>query len=521
MGTETVEDRFRAVGTTLKGELRIDAVIAEGGFGLVYRATHLGLDRPAAVKVLKTPSEYNDDARRAFTERFKLEARTVTRVSHPAVVQVLDFGVSTFPNGEEAAWTAMEWIEGKTLEDELRARRKQGGRHPIDAMALLRPIFEAVAVAHDEGIAHRDLKPANIMIVRGKRTTAARLLDFGIAKLMDAGEEAGSGHTRTASTMVACSPRYAAPEQLSSARTGPWSDVHALAMILSEVLTDRVGYAGKDTTSVFAEALSPVRPTPAKRGIDVGAWEPILLKALAIRPDDRFANAGDLLAALDAALPGATHPHASETEARLSSAGAAPSAVRTSATLAAPVTAPSGSGPLLDDDDDAPPPPAPYAGGTQELPAAPPAGTQRMPEPAVPPGGNTTLRGVSSNSAAPAAPTPPRSARMIVAGVAALVVVVTVGFALLRRDARTATAAPAPVAEAPPAPVAPAAPAPAAPPAAPVVEAAPPAPPNTVDAAVAAVANAPAEEPDAPRHRSRRHRSTRRGSTSQEGYNIE
>ncbi len=100
MGTATVDDRFRAVGATLNDELRIDAVVAEGGFGLVYRATHLGLDRPVALKVLKTPREYSDEARHDFAERFKDEARTVTRVQHPAVVQVLDFGVSRFPNGE-------------------------------------------------------------------------------------------------------------------------------------------------------------------------------------------------------------------------------------------------------------------------------------------------------------------------------------------------------------------------------------------------------------------------------------
>ncbi|MFO0624367.1 MAG: serine/threonine-protein kinase [Polyangiales bacterium] len=428
MGTETVEDRFRAVGATLNDELRIDAVIAEGGFGLVYRATHLGLDRPVALKVLKTPKEYNDDARHAFIERFKQEARTVTRVSHPAVVQVLDFGVSAFPNGEEAAWTAMEWVEGRTLDDELRARRRQGGRHPVDAMALLRPIFEAVAVAHDAGIAHRDLKPANIMIVRGKRTTTARLLDFGIAKLMDPGEEAGSGFTRTASTMVSFSPRYAAPEQLSSARTGPWTDVHALAMILGEVLTDGAGYAGNDTTTVFAEALSPTRPSPAKHGIDVGAWEPVLLKALAMRPDDRYPNAGDFLAALDAAMPGATHPAVVELTPSLSGPQA-PAAGPSVSVVRGQVGMTSASSSAVA---------APIALG----------GTQVMTPPGAAPGGNTTLRGMSSETAPPS-PASRRSGLAIVAGVAAFLVVGAVSVTMFRA-APPATAAQPPAAVLPP-----------------------------------------------------------------------
>ena len=384
MGTATVDDRFRAVGATLNDALRIDAVVAEGGFGLVYRATHLGLDRPVALKVLKTPREYSDEARHAFTERFKDEARTVTRVQHPAVVQVLDFGVSRFPNGEEAAWTAMEWVEGRTLEDELRARRQQGGRHPVDAMSLLRPIFEAVAVAHDAGIAHRDLKPANIMVMRGKRTTTARLLDFGIAKLMDPDEEAGSGFTRTSSTRVAFSPRYAAPEQLSSARTGPWSDVHALGMILSEVLTDAAGYAGNDTTAVFAEALSPTRPSPAKHRVDVGAWEPVLCKALSMRPDDRYANAGDFLAALDAALPDATHPASPALDAPLATTG--PRGLATGMSRERSLASSVGASRAQES-----PPSGPFAGGTEALPPAAPAGTQETPAP-----DGSTLRGVSS-----------------------------------------------------------------------------------------------------------------------------
>ncbi len=302
------DDRFQLVGKTLKDEFRVDRYVAEGGFGVVYKATQLTVGRDVALKVLKTPEDLNPEARAEYLQRFAEEARTLGKLAHPAIVQVLDFG--TAPMGEEGdtAWMALEWIPGDTLEDELKARRKQGGRAPVEAMALLRDVLRAMAHAHDLGFAHRDLKPANVMVVRGKRETTVRLLDFGIAKLMDPDEQAGSGATRTKSAQSACSPRYAAPEQLSGARTGPWSDVHALGLILTEVLTDRAVYPGKTLNAIMVEALNRTRPTPAKFGVDVGAWEPVLARALALRPDDRFPDAGALLDALEAALPGATHP---------------------------------------------------------------------------------------------------------------------------------------------------------------------------------------------------------------------
>jgi len=302
------DDRFQLVGRTLKDEFRVERFVAEGGFGVVYKATQITVGRDVALKVLKTPEDLNPEARAEYLGRFAAEARTLGKLAHPAIVQVLDFGVDPMGTEGDTAWMALEWIPGETLEDELKARRKQGGRSPAEAYALLRDVLRAVAHAHDLGTAHRDLKPANIMVVRGKRETTVRLLDFGIAKLMSPDEQAGSGATRTKSAQSACSPRYAAPEQLSGARTGPWSDVHALGLILTEVLTDRPVYPGKTLNALMVEALSRTRPSPAKFGVDVGAWEPVLARAVALRPDDRYPNAGDLLDALEAALPEGTRP---------------------------------------------------------------------------------------------------------------------------------------------------------------------------------------------------------------------
>lgn len=297
-------DSFGLVGTRLDGKFEIDAVVAEGGFGVVYRATHISLRRPVAVKVLKVPPELNDAARRLFLDRFAKEAQTIAALDHPAIVRVIDFGASLMPRGEAAPWMVLEWLTGTTLDDDLESRRGQGGRSPAECLALIRPVFEALAYAHEEGIVHRDIKPPNLMLVtnkRGERTV--RVLDFGIAKVMTDEDGTTSGHTATQTQQRAFSLFYAAPEQLSGTRTGPWTDVYALALVLTEMLTDCSAYEGADVQDVYVEILSPRRPTPAKRGFNAGVWESVLARAVSIKPNERFATAREFLAALEASVP--------------------------------------------------------------------------------------------------------------------------------------------------------------------------------------------------------------------------
>ncbi|WP_394827304.1 serine/threonine-protein kinase [Pendulispora albinea] len=297
-------DRFRLVGTTIAEKFRVERLVAEGGFGVVYAATQLSLDMPVALKVLKTPPEINDAVRATWIEMFAREAKTIARLRHPHIAHVLDFGVAVMPTAERAPWMALEWLAGETLADALQARRgKMRGIALSEALELLRPVFEAVAFAHERGIAHRDLKPANIMLLPSKRGPLARLMDFGIAKAMAEGEVAASGATRTQG-YSAFSPEYAAPEQISRARTGPWTDVHALGVD---------SHRGADRSTRLREhcgshdAFTPrcsrrCGPTPARRGINAGPWEAVLTRALALRPADRYPDAGAFLVALDAAV---------------------------------------------------------------------------------------------------------------------------------------------------------------------------------------------------------------------------
>ncbi len=333
-------DPFGLVGSTLAGKFRVDRYVAEGGFGVVYQSTHVALEKTVALKVLKVPSELSDNARREFLDKFAQEAKTIARFEHPAIVRVLDFGTSPMPDGREAPWMVLEWIAGDTLADALGAYPRPP-RSPAQILALLRPVFEAVAYAHDEGIAHRDLKPANMMRVRGRRgEESLRLLDFGIAKVMredDVGA-AASGMTGTVSQGSGFSPQYAAPEQVMGTRSGPWSDVHALGLIVTELLLGRPAYNHADLTDLYADILGEPRPSPAKFGVDAGTWEPVLARALSTRPNLRYPNAQSLLDALTDSLAGARGPAEAPPPPVVQSA--APLVPVAHGTLAGPATVP-------------------------------------------------------------------------------------------------------------------------------------------------------------------------------------
>jgi serine/threonine-protein kinase len=305
-GASRPGDGSHLSGIVFDGRFRIEEWIAEGGFSYVYKAVQVALDRRVALKVLKLPRFDDEAGRTEFRERFAAEARTIARIRHPHIVDVYDFSVSTLGSGELAPWMALEWLEGETLAGLLKRRRDAGekGMLPAEALDLLRPAVEALAHAHGQGVVHRDVKPANIMVARTPNGPSLRVLDFGIAKMMSDDKGPSTGDTRTEST-PAFSPSYAAPEQVTFSRTGPWTDVHALGLILSELMTGEAPFRTNDPDAhTFERVMAAARPTPASRGRDVRAFEPVLAKALALAPRDRWRNAGELLAALDEAKAG-------------------------------------------------------------------------------------------------------------------------------------------------------------------------------------------------------------------------
>jgi serine/threonine-protein kinase len=233
-------DPLVLVGTIVERKYRIDRVVAEGGFGIVYAGHHLDLGVPVALKVLRPSLRADPDRFADLLNQFREEASVLSRLRRASVVMVLDSGVSALGDDPHPLpWMALEWLEGETLKDHLEARRGQGGRSRAECMDLLRPVLEAIAEAHELKIVHRDLKPSNIMLVPTKSGVSPRVLDFGIAKMMAPDvEDTSSGETATDSNVRAFTAARAAPEQLSGSRTGPWTDVYALGLLLTEVLTD-------------------------------------------------------------------------------------------------------------------------------------------------------------------------------------------------------------------------------------------------------------------------------------------
>jgi eukaryotic-like serine/threonine-protein kinase len=283
-----MQEAFTLEGTVLERNYRVVRIVAEGGFALVYAGEHASLRIPIAIKVLKPVAGHSDE----LLARFALEAQTIARLKHPDIVQVLDTGVLVLPAYPRGLpWIVLEWLAGETMKEHLAARRGGGGRRPSECLSLMRPVFSAIAHAHDEGIAHRDIKPSNVMLARSSRGVSAKVLDFGIAKMMEGDDRPVTGHTATEGTVRAFSRHYAAPEQLAGSRTGPWTDIHALALMMSELLTDEPPYPGDDAFELSQSIFDPVRPTPKKLGVSVGPWELALSRALSLKAGDRQESA--------------------------------------------------------------------------------------------------------------------------------------------------------------------------------------------------------------------------------------
>jgi serine/threonine protein kinase len=285
-------DPFGLVGQTLAGRFCVDCKVAEGGFGVVYRAQQLTLGRPVALKVLKIPAGVDDREAAFFEQTFATEARTMARLRHPHIVEIFDFGVSDQGEAGPLRWLAMEWLEGRTLEDLLIERRGRGVVQPAWVMQLMGPVFDAVAHAHRAGVVHCDLKPGNIFLAEVGGVVQAKILDFGIAKILAPDPNSDGQDDGAPDERAAFSPEYAAPEQIMQATTGPFTDVHALGLVLSEMLTGELPYPG-DGPECLAQAVALHRPTPASKGVAVGGWERVLAKALALRPDDRYPSVDD------------------------------------------------------------------------------------------------------------------------------------------------------------------------------------------------------------------------------------
>jgi len=297
-----VSDLFELVGKIIDNRYRVDAVVGEGGFGVVYRGYHQRLDCAIAIKCLKVPSHFTREAKELFFRRFWDEAKLLSKLDeHPSIVRVFDFGTTPSPMGN-VPYLVLEWLAGEDLDENL--QRDRCILTEQEAIRLLRPVVEALAKVHSMGVAHRDLKPANLYLSQKNGTLTPKVLDFGIAKAMQEGEATTLLATRTKSGFSAFSPNYGAPEQFRSKKygeSGPWTDVHALGLILVELLTGKPALEGEEEADYLLASTAEQRPVPSSKGVRVSAaMEAVCVKSLALKPSERFRTAGELLAAMDA-----------------------------------------------------------------------------------------------------------------------------------------------------------------------------------------------------------------------------
>ncbi|MCO5168399.1 MAG: serine/threonine-protein kinase [Planctomycetes bacterium] len=305
------------------GPYELISLLGQGGMGTVHRARHVELGAVRAVKLLR-PRPGADRAQ--ATARFGREVRTLASVRHPNVVGLHEAGVRP---EDGAPWFAMDLVEGEPL-DRVLAR----GPLPLDrALALMIGVCRGVEALHAAGVVHRDLKPQNVIVAADGRPV---VIDLGLALDPDEAERL------TLSGALVGTPHYMAPEQLGGRGVSPRTDVHALGLLLYEVVTGEPAL-GADSSSVhqvIGAVLARSRPTPSTRDPTLpDDLDAVCRRAAALDPADRHADAGALAAALEAlrARPGPSRRARQRRRAAVGAGGAALLA------LAAAALAPRGS----------------------------------------------------------------------------------------------------------------------------------------------------------------------------------
>ncbi len=279
------------VGAQLDGRYRIERLIGKGGMGRVYLAHHIVIEKAVAIKVLRAEVA----ADKGVAKRFVREARAASRVGHPNIVDVTDFGTTK----EGLTYQVMEYLEGQTLTELMR----ESGIIPRHrALQIIAQIARALGAAHAKEVVHRDLKPDNIFLVsRDGRDDFVKIVDFGIA--MVAPREDSNEARLTQAGTVFGTPEYMSPEQ-ASGRTDVdlRADIYSVGTILYEMLVGKVPHKGETTISTLAMQIldEPPPPSAARPDLDISKdLDDVVMRALRKEREERFQSMKALLNALE------------------------------------------------------------------------------------------------------------------------------------------------------------------------------------------------------------------------------
>ncbi|MGI5863492.1 MAG: serine/threonine-protein kinase [Myxococcales bacterium] len=307
------------LGRCIGGKYAIIGLIGSGAMGAVYKALQEPVGREVAVKVIRRGDSNRDEEARA---RFLREAKIAAQLSNPAAVTLFDYGAEK----DGVLYMVMELIRGRTLADAL----AEGAFGPERIVPIATQVLYALSEAHERGLVHRDIKPANVMLVRGSwGEELAKVLDFGIAKAVDASDEV----FKTQAGLVLGTPLYMAPEQAREREVDGRADLYSVGVMVYEALTGKLPFTGGNAFEVLlAHRDQPVPPFPADSRVPE-ALQQVVFRALAKNRDERFPTAAAMAQALMAALPAVSRPAEEPVSASSSSASPAPEA---SSSLSAP-----------------------------------------------------------------------------------------------------------------------------------------------------------------------------------------
>jgi hypothetical protein len=264
-----------ALGSQL-GAYRLDAVVGEGGMGVVYRATHVALAAEVALKVI-APHLAEDDE---FRGRFKTESRLAAAVDHPHAITVHDAG-----EAGGLLYIAMDFVEGSDLRELIVA----GALEPLQAATIVDQVAQALDAAHAVGLVHRDIKPGNVLVSKDGGRDHAYLTDFGLAKhVADSVAFTQTGH-------YVGTLDYMSPEQVEGKRIDARSDVYSLGCLLFHALSGRVPYPETgEAAKLYAHVRQPAPSLSELAPTLPAGFDAVIARAMAKNPPQRFPSAGDL-----------------------------------------------------------------------------------------------------------------------------------------------------------------------------------------------------------------------------------
>lgn len=282
------------INTLIAGRYRVIKRLGEGGMGEVYLAMHEAIEKKVALKVLRT--EYSSKA--DIVTRFQQEAISASRIKHPNVLEIFDFG--QLDNG--AFFLAMEFLDGHDLADEL---QRQIVMQPHDGIRIAMQICRALSAAHSQGVVHRDMKPENVFLQRvADGEEIVKIVDFGIAQLRTTEEAEKQQPTRrrlTKTGMIFGTPEYMSPEQAAGKKADQRVDIYASGIIMYEMFTGAVPFTGETFMAVLAAHLND-QPPPMRMiapDLSISAeLEAVIMRALAKKPDERFQSMAEMAQAL-------------------------------------------------------------------------------------------------------------------------------------------------------------------------------------------------------------------------------